>query len=84
MTCDETVAELRTPGDGDRLGIKTGELSATCHSYDVTEWTDSVLVAISRKAVADLVIRIDVKKDRAERLFREREDVTKFSAYVLE
>lgn len=84
MMCDETVAELRTPEDGDRLGIKSGELLATCHTYRVTEWTDSVLVAISRKPVADLVIRVDLKKKSAERSFGEREDATKFSTYILE
>jgi hypothetical protein len=84
MMCDETVAELRTPDDGERLGINSGELLATCHTYRVTEWTDSVLVAISRKPVADLVIRIDLKEESAERLFREHENATKFSRYVLE
>jgi len=84
MMCDETVAELRTPDDGERLGIKSGELLATCHTYEVSEWTDSILVAISRKPVADVVIRVDLKKKTAERLFRERGDATKFSAYILE
>ena len=82
--CDETVAELRTPDGGERLGIKSGELLATCHTYQVTEWTDNLLVAISRKPVADVVIRINLKAESAERLFREREDATKFSTYVLE
>jgi hypothetical protein len=83
-TCEETVAELRTPDDGKRLGIESGELLATCHTYEVTEWTDTKLVAISRKAVADLVIRVDFKVASAERVFREHEDLSQFSNYTLE
>jgi hypothetical protein len=82
--CEETVAELRSEGDGERLGIKSGELLASCHTYEITEWTENVVVGVSRKPVADLVIRIDLKAQEAERLFREREDPTKASSYTLE
>lgn len=84
MACEETVAELRTPGDGERLGINSGELLATCHTYEVTEWTDRVVVAISRKPAADLVVRVYLQEEKAERMFRERQDTTKLSAYTLE
>ncbi len=82
--CEETVAELRTDGDGERLGIKSGELLASCHTYEVTEWTNTLVAAVSRKPVADLVIRVDLKAEQAERLFRERDNPTKFSSYTLE
>lgn len=82
--CEETVAELRTPEDGERLGVESGELLASCHTYEVTEWSDAKLVAVSHKDVADLVIRIDFKALTAERLFREREDPTQFNSYTLE
>ena len=67
--CREFVAVLFTPED--EKDLSNPFLSILEHDYKVLEWSDNIIRATDRNPIANVELRISVKDNFAERIFRD-------------
>jgi hypothetical protein len=67
--CREFIAVLFTPEDGKH--ISNPFISIMEHDYKVLDWSDDIIRGIDKNPITDIELRISVKDNFAERIFRD-------------
>lgn len=70
MMCVESLAVLITPEENSRMSSTF--LMPLLGFYKVKTWTDSGIVAVSEKKVADVTLSIDLTGQKAARTYQEK------------
>ena len=76
--CREAIAMLYGKEDAKRVRMDATEgfLDVQTYEYEITEWSDTLIRAITRRPVADIEIQVSLSNQTASRLYRERPDAT--------